>query len=245
MEDNSKGVIEMKKCNKCGEEKSVYEFYKDKKTNDGLYFWCKACIKEYKDLHKEEMSEYQKIYYQTNKEEIIEKKKVYRVAHKEEIAKKKKAYQQANKEEISRKGKIYYQANKEEISRKGKIYRKTERSMAAKRKSSRKRRAFKVSIKENFTTEQETFVKNRFNSKCFNCGSTEKLHLDHHFPLSKGNPLTIKNAVVLCEYCNISKSDKDPEDFYTYDKLTELELKLGNNNCRWNLKKYFQQRRLK
>ncbi len=44
----------MKKCSKCGEIKSVKEFYVSKSASDGLCSSCKECNKEYqKERHKE------------------------------------------------------------------------------------------------------------------------------------------------------------------------------------------------
>ena len=37
----------MKKCSKCGIEKSRSEFHKDHSRKDGLHCWCKLCMKEY------------------------------------------------------------------------------------------------------------------------------------------------------------------------------------------------------
>lgn len=33
----------MKQCRKCGEEKDLSEFFKDRSRKDGLQSWCKAC----------------------------------------------------------------------------------------------------------------------------------------------------------------------------------------------------------
>lgn len=65
----------MKKCSKCGELKEEVEFYKDKRTKDGLYSCCKTCqliminryndgvkdrpsTKEYRDYHRKYIKEY-------------------------------------------------------------------------------------------------------------------------------------------------------------------------------------------
>ena len=41
-----------KVCSKCGEEKSISEFHKDKSTKDGLKSYCKSCAKEYKKAYR-------------------------------------------------------------------------------------------------------------------------------------------------------------------------------------------------
>lgn len=91
-----------------------------------------------------------------------------------------------------------------------------------KSKCERKRRAMKLKVEENYTIENAQITKNAFENKCFNCGSKEKLCIDHHKPISKGFALTLKNAVLLCNICNIKKSNKMPEEFYDKEKLEKL-----------------------
>ena len=55
----------------------------------------------------------------------------------------------------------------------------------------------------------KVFVYNRDEGACVYCGSKDDLHYDHILPVSKGgtsnNP---KNIQLLCQKCNLSKSDK-------------------------------------
>ena len=51
-------------------------------------------------------------------------------------------------------------------------------------------------------------ILNRDNYKCKNCGATEKLEIDHIFPISKGGKTEILNLQVLCHKCNGKKSNK-------------------------------------
>lgn len=44
---------------------------------------------------------------------------------------------------------------------------------------------------------------------CVLCGSKKNLHFDHDLPFSRGGTsLTVKNIRLLCQKCNLSKSDK-------------------------------------
>jgi 5-methylcytosine-specific restriction endonuclease McrA len=91
----------------------------------------------------------------------------------------------------------------------------------------RRRRALKRNIFQKYSHEDESFTRKLFNSQCFNCGSKKNLCIDHHKPLSKGNALTRKNAVLLCNSCNCSKQDKLPEEFYCKEKIEQVNKILG------------------
>lgn len=47
---------------------------------------------------------------------------------------------------------------------------------------------------------------------CSNCNSSDKLHFDHKWPISKGGTDNIENIQVLCAKCNLSKSN-EVDDF--------------------------------
>lgn len=77
--------METKKCTKCGETKSVNDFYKNSKSKDGLKTWCKVC-------HLADSKKREKNY--------NEKRRLYRLEHKEEYRQKKKVYYIENKDKI-------------------------------------------------------------------------------------------------------------------------------------------------
>jgi len=72
-----------KRCSKCGEEKALCEFSKNKSTKDGLRSLCKTCDKAYKQANKEKIAEQRKAYRQANKEKIAEQNKTYTQANKD------------------------------------------------------------------------------------------------------------------------------------------------------------------
>ena len=78
-----------------------------------------------------------------------------------------------------------------------------------------------------FTKEDRKIIFKKFDNKCFNCGSKKKLTIYHHYPLEKGYGLKNSdgsyNAVLLCSKCNMKKSNKMPENFYTPLQIKVLE----------------------
>lgn len=72
-------MIETKKCSKCGEEKDLIYFRKDRRKKDGLYVWCKKCSSEnnvkWQRENREKQRQFLKTYREKNKEKIEASKK--------------------------------------------------------------------------------------------------------------------------------------------------------------------------
>ena len=85
-----------KVCMKCGEEKGVDEFYKEK---DGrLYSPCKKCKGEYRQKNKEKTSEYGCEYRKRNKKKASEYGREYKKRNIEKIKEQDKEYYYKNRE---------------------------------------------------------------------------------------------------------------------------------------------------
>ena len=80
----------MKKvCSKCGEEKGLDCFHKNKKTKDGLTYWCKSCkskngINYYKQ-NKEKIKTIVREYEKNNRKKINEAQKKWKEKNKEKV----------------------------------------------------------------------------------------------------------------------------------------------------------------
>jgi hypothetical protein len=200
-----------KKCRKCGELKTTDNFGRSKKNKDGLKSYCKACKNKESKKHRENNPEYYQKYREGNKEKATEYGKEYRENNKTKLAQKAKKYAEINANKIQEYKKEWYEKNKDKVMN-----------------NKRRRRDRKVACGEEYSLKHRQITLIAFNYKCYNCGNDDKLHIDHHRPLIRGNPLSLDNAVVLCKTCNLSKGTKRPEDFYTADKCIELEIKLAS-----------------
>jgi len=93
--------VAIKTCQRCGLDKPIGEFHKDKNQKDGHANWCKGCVAEYgKEYHKRP----------DVKKRIAKSKHEYQIKNKDRLAAKKREYYLANKEIISERGKIYSQS---------------------------------------------------------------------------------------------------------------------------------------
>lgn len=90
----------------------------------------------------------------------------------------------------------------------------------------RKRQSKAIKLNQYYTAEDRNYTLNLFEHKCAACGSKHNLNIDHWRPLSKGHVLSRKNAVVLCNHCNVTKSDRLPEVFFPENIYKQVESKL-------------------
>lgn len=60
------------------------------------------------------------------------------------------------------------------------------------------------------------------NQTCGYCGQSgsdkhgpdgRKWHIDHRIPLSRGGSIELDNCVLACEWCNLSKGERTPEEW--------------------------------
>jgi len=120
--------MKSKKCNKCGEVKTVDCFANNKTRKDGLQSNCKECDnkrqKKWRQENKNKIREYQKKYHQENRDKELDRKKKYRQENKNKLREYHKKYHQENRDkELDRKKKYYRENREKELDRKKKYYR--------------------------------------------------------------------------------------------------------------------------
>lgn len=91
----------------------------------------------------------------------------------------------------------------------------------------RNRKSIIKDLNESYTYADKEYTFNLFDNKCACCGCKNNLHLDHWMSLSKGFILSRTNAVVLCQQCNMRKSNILPQDFFTIDVFNRIQEKLN------------------
>lgn len=198
-------------------------------TNKLYYERNKAKISEKnKVLYKENISEL-KIkmlsYRVKNKEKAKNKSKKWRLENPEKAIKARNSWRGKNKNKVNESNKKWRDKNKERSNFISSEWAKKNRHLT--RIYCSRRRHYEIEIGQKIDKYLSIKVYEKFNNKCFNCNSENKLELDHHYPLSLGNPLTINNTVLLCRSCNSKKAAKLPESFYTPEQLLDLEKNYG------------------
>jgi 5-methylcytosine-specific restriction endonuclease McrA len=211
-----------KACSKCGEEKPLTEYNKDKRKKDGLRRFCRVCEKAYYRKYREENRGKARTYRKKWKKENREKVR----ADKRKWA---KGWRERNPDAAKARRKKYYQENPEKIKAYDKKWREDnpgyykkwlENNREKVRLYRHRRRALLLeATTEHFTHEDllDFWSENEINYKeCFYCEkemSEGPEHIDHYYPLSKGGPHERANLRPSCAQCNLSKHAKQPETF--------------------------------
>jgi len=103
----------MKECTKCKNILPFNNFYKNNKTKDGYFYYCKLCIKDYNNKNKDKKIKYDKEYSQINSKKKSLKSKEYYENNKSKMKEYYKNYNKINKDKISIVKKIYDKNNLE------------------------------------------------------------------------------------------------------------------------------------
>ena len=190
----------MKRCAKCKQDKDVNDFNKNKSKSDGRTTECKLCVKQYNAKYREEnkdyFQEYQTKYWKENSAELATQKKEYIANNKSAHLKRQHNWYVKNIDDI----KIRISQYKKDHPEQYQIY------------GSKRRALKKTAISDKFVYQD---IIDKYGNRCVYCGGAFT-HIDHYVPLSKGGSHTLENVRPSCETCNLTKSNKLPEDFLKY-----------------------------
>lgn len=108
-----------KRCTKCGEIKDVGEFYKAKRTKDGLRPECKECsrevYKEYRENNPEKVRERSKKYRENNPEKEKKRLREWYKNNTEKVKESTKTWQKNNPEKVKESYKKWQKNNPEKV----------------------------------------------------------------------------------------------------------------------------------
>jgi len=195
-------------CKKCTVSYPLTsEFFSKLKHNlDGFHTRCKKCN-----------NQSSKEYYLQNVEAINARKRAYNASHHGMKTRPAKDRSIEDIRTASEKRKEYYQKNKQRILANCKAYRERnpEKVRLMLRECRHRRRAIEHSAEGSHTKEDILLQYKSQKGKCWWCGIelNDVYHVDHLVPLSRGGTDNPNNLVVTCQFCNLSKKDKLPQDW--------------------------------
>lgn len=220
--------MENKKCNKCGIEKFLSEFYNDKTKKDGKTTVCKKCKdlknKENYQNNRDEFIEYKKEWYNKNIDKHKANSKKWRIENIELKRQQNKEWSNNNPDKVKESQKKYYEKNKEVINKKN--------VALAKRKPEKTREISKrhyLKNKESINKKRNIYDKKRRShdldyrlkrniSSCF--GRVIKIKIN-----SKDRTFFKYTEIEYIEYINYFKKNykKELEDYLTSPKKWAID----------------------
>lgn len=183
----------MKTCTKCGEEKALEDFYRDRRCRDGRRPDCKGCrnltnSKYYAQQDvRERQADYRRQYYDENRHNLLRKAREH---HEKPEVKKRRA-----------------QYNSEYKTRPDVVQRRADRRRATMHKDweyTHRRRCIKLGITaviESFTCDD---LVERWGDACVDCGGTWT-DVEHVVPVAAGGPHSLENCRPACRPCNLRR----------------------------------------
>jgi 5-methylcytosine-specific restriction endonuclease McrA len=192
------GTMAAKKCSKCGVEKPLDQFYKQKWCKDGCRPECKACFgidtqrrakanpertREYRRRSRAKHPNRDREYYEKNKAILIPKMVEYNRKNKEAYLKKMRAWRKANPEKVQ----VWV----------------------------RNRRAKLKGLAGTHTIEDILSLMDSQRGKCVYCrvDISKSYQVDHIVPVARGGSNDKGNLQLLCKACNLDKRAKDPLEY--------------------------------
>ena len=207
---SSRNTSNLKVCNTCNGLKALGKFTKSRGR-------CKICTNALKRAKYAADPEERK--------KAVARAKKWLANNQRKGAAARNAWAKANPEKRKQTVTKYRNKNREECIKRTRISQAA--NPEAGRVQTRRSRERKLGMKPTWTLKDSVIFTTFWPAQCERCSSKDNLTIDHHYPLSTGNGLTLSNAVPLCLPCNSAKSSQMPEDFYTTAQLNTIEYKLA------------------
>lgn len=191
-------ISPLKTCTKCKRElpETAEFFYRHKRCRNGLNSICKQCRADYQRKH---------LSVPENRERHRLRTADFRATHPEYVTASRRLGRiyRANRRQT---GEDYAQLRAWYKTPKGRFYRQSK---------SNRRYAREQSAEGSYTTADIQLQLRAQRSKCWHCGKllTKNFHIDHLIPISRGGSNDPRNIVISCPSCNMSKSDRLPQEW--------------------------------
>jgi 5-methylcytosine-specific restriction endonuclease McrA len=188
----------VKTCRKCGEEKPLEAFVKDKRCKDGCRPRCKSCANTEQrrryvaNDYREQVRKYEVRNRGRLRVEARERMKEWRHANPEKAA----AAQARSRERLLATQPNYFRDY---------YHRNLERERRNGLDRQHRRRAL---IGGPASPELAEFMAQLVQEPCAYCGATENITVDHIVPISRGGTHEAENMAPACQRCNCSKGSK-------------------------------------
>lgn len=201
-----------KQCRVCGVEKPWDCFYRNNRSPDGLSLQCVPCRLD-RQRNDKNRSAYMKEYRQRRKAELAESFKAYASRNVARLQANRKAWRDANRSHIEQ----YRRDNAAEHDAARKAWNEANKDKLIARTHMRRAR-----LKSAFVGDPAEYlakvklIRMAESIACHWCNidvPTNKRHVDHIIPLSKGGHNTAENICCACVSCNCSKGAKLPHEF--------------------------------
>lgn len=185
-----------KRCNKCGIEKPLTEFYPHRGGKFGRHGQCKRC-RNAVIAARAKRPEIRTI---RNAQSRNQQKQPHRRRYNREWLRQRRA-DPTHAEQMRFTRRAYYHRKKIDPT-----FHRMIRELG--RTADHRRRARMHANGGSFTVQEWRALCTYYDHKCLCCGERKSLTIDHVVPISKGGNNYISNVQPLCETCNKSKGDK-------------------------------------
>lgn len=193
----------VKRCSKCGNEKTIECFAAHRTTRDRLRPECKAChnlaATQWQRANKEKVAARDKRYKERNRDKLNARRREYYAKAHSKVRATMNAWVEKNREKVRQKTRQWQHENKEK-------YLAIMRMVNAGRRFAEVTKANKPKIIEQLKVNQK--------GKCAACRCVlERFHIDHIMPIKRGGTNDPDNLQLLCVTCNCRKKDRHPVEF--------------------------------
>jgi 5-methylcytosine-specific restriction endonuclease McrA len=231
-----------KRCSKCGEAKSVTDFYRASDRPDGRRCICKACdrireaadyrenrpailahAKQYAREHGDAIRARNRARYYANRDRLLAKQNAYSVANRAHEAERGRAWRAAHPDRVRALNVSYREQHRERLRRAGKEYASKNPEVIRTQSRLRKARLRNARVRP-FTAVAWQEVLSGFNGYCAYClKPMPKATMDHMTPIVRGGEHAIENVIPSCMPCNIWKYDRTILEFLVMQQAGSMK----------------------